>query len=99
MAHICHGTKWHSCYSTIGRIFWSYMDGADGLVGYGAASTVGGVEVKLEPHRESVRLVGFESDSEDDDNGALAIDLNSGKEYGMDHVDGYDEDEILREIQ
>ncbi|GKV36068.1 hypothetical protein SLEP1_g44243 [Rubroshorea leprosula] len=32
------------------------------LASSGATSTVGGVEVKLEPHRESVRLVGFESD-------------------------------------
>ncbi|GKV17218.1 hypothetical protein SLEP1_g27752 [Rubroshorea leprosula] len=68
-----------------------------GLASSGAASIVGGVEVKLEPHRESVRLVGFESDLEDDDNGALAVDLNSGDEYGMDHVDGYYEDEILRD--
>ncbi|GKV53896.1 hypothetical protein SLEP1_g60409, partial [Rubroshorea leprosula] len=68
-----------------------------GLASSGAASTIGGVEVKLEPHRESVRLIGLESDSGDDDNGALAVDLNSGDEYGMDHVDGYDEDQILRD--
>ncbi|GKU95087.1 hypothetical protein SLEP1_g8490 [Rubroshorea leprosula] len=63
------------------------------LASSGAASAVGGVEVELEPRRESVRLVRFESDSEDDDNGALAIDLNSVDEYGMDHVDGYDDED------
>lgn len=49
-------------------------------------------------YRESLRPDGFESDSEDDDvnlneNGALAIDLNSGDEYGLDHVDEYEDEE------
>ncbi|GKV40889.1 hypothetical protein SLEP1_g48485 [Rubroshorea leprosula] len=63
--------------------------------------TIGGsdVEVDVGGDDDDFPVERRVSDSEDDDNGALAIDLNSGDEYGMDHVDGYDdEDEILSDI-
>ncbi|WRX17247.1 zinc finger protein [Theobroma cacao] len=62
-----------------------------GLSSCEAASSFSGVE----RFGDSIRLVGFRSDSEEDEeNGALAMDLNSGDDYGIDdHVsDGYDVD-------
>ncbi|XWS37229.1 hypothetical protein CRYUN_Cryun19dG0025500 [Craigia yunnanensis] len=68
-----------------------------GLSASEAASNFSGVE----RFGDSIRIVGFRSDSDDNeeignDNGVLTIDLNSGEDYGIDdHVnDGYDVDDV-----
>ncbi|KAK9926186.1 hypothetical protein M0R45_023428 [Rubus argutus] len=54
-----------------------------------ATSSVG----RVEPFENCVRLVGFGSDSDEDENGVIGLDLHSEDEYGEDHVHGdYDDD-------
>ncbi|KAM1081202.1 hypothetical protein EV1_015587 [Malus domestica] len=45
-------------------------------------------------YENCVRLVGFGTDSEDDENGVIGIDMNSGDEYGLeDRVHGENDDD------
>ncbi|KAH7528912.1 hypothetical protein FEM48_Zijuj05G0128100 [Ziziphus jujuba var. spinosa] len=52
-------------------------------------SSIGGVE----PFSSCVRLVGFGSDSDEEDNGVIGIDLHSEDEYGMDRLHENNDDD------
>ncbi|PRQ16408.1 putative aminoacyltransferase, E1 ubiquitin-activating enzyme [Rosa chinensis] len=54
-----------------------------------ATSSVG----RVEPFESCVRLVGFGSESDEDENGVIGLDLHSEDEYGEDHVHGDYDDE------
>ncbi|KAF3437993.1 hypothetical protein FNV43_RR20749 [Rhamnella rubrinervis] len=41
---------------------------------------------RVEPFTNCVRLVGFGSDSDEEENGVIGIDLHSEDEYGIDHL-------------
>ncbi|PON36160.1 43kDa postsynaptic protein [Parasponia andersonii] len=54
-----------------------------------ASSSVRGVEC----FANCIRLVGFGSDSDEEDNGVIGIDLNSEEAYGLDHIHDENEDD------
>ncbi|KAL6177953.1 hypothetical protein ACLB2K_049474 [Fragaria x ananassa] len=48
---------------------------------------------RVEPFENCVGLVGFESESDEDENGVIGLDLHSEGEYGEEHVHGGDYDD------